>query len=210
MSELSTQAAIEPSSVKRVLIIRPRFLGDICITLPVVDHLRRLAPQATIDYLVEEPVAPLLIGDPRLRQVIAARPSLSSARTIGLFSRLRRERFDLRPYRDHLRAGRNVLAVIGLNDRPSSDMSLVTELGTLPVVTHASFRLARSGGVILLTGPDGAIVDRLEYSRQVPDQSFGRSFSVEDELGVFLTPTPGRRNGKVNLTEPVEEATLSF
>ena len=95
MSELSTQATIEPSSVKRVLIIRPRFVGDICITLPVVDHLRRLAPQATIDYLLEEPVAPLLIGDPRLRQVIAARRSLSPLPSVSLISRLSRERYDL-------------------------------------------------------------------------------------------------------------------
>jgi ADP-heptose:LPS heptosyltransferase len=77
MSELSTQAPLDPAAVSRVLIIRPRFVGDVCLTLPVVDHLRRHAPQAVIDYLVEESYAPLVTGDPRLGRVVVARRNRS-------------------------------------------------------------------------------------------------------------------------------------
>ena len=77
MSELSTQPVVDPAAVKRVLVIRPRFVGDVCLTLPVVDHLRRHTPHAAIDYLVEETYAPLLAGDPRLGRVVVAKRNRS-------------------------------------------------------------------------------------------------------------------------------------
>src|SRR5438309_2153165 len=61
--------APSPTSAGSILLIRPRFLGDVCLTLPVIDNLRRLAPQAALHYLTEEDWAPLLEGDPRLARV---------------------------------------------------------------------------------------------------------------------------------------------
>ncbi|MCI0635367.1 MAG: chitobiase/beta-hexosaminidase C-terminal domain-containing protein, partial [Actinobacteria bacterium] len=119
------------------------------------------------------------------------------------------ERFDLTPHIDHLVEGKNVLAIAGLNDSPSTDMSLIPALGTLPLFVHASFRLSRAGGSIVLSGPDGKLVDRLDYPRQEPDQPFGRSFSDGGEIGVLLTPTPGRRNGRVSVPNAIT-ATVTF
>lgn len=119
------------------------------------------------------------------------------------------ERFDLTAHVDRLVPGKNVLAIVGLNDSPSSDMSLIPSLGTLPLVPHASFRLPLAGGSIALRDPDGKVVDRIDYPPLAPDQSFGRSFSDGDEIGVLLTPTPDGRNGKVSLPAAVT-ANISF
>jgi ADP-heptose:LPS heptosyltransferase len=73
-----------------MLFIRPRFLGDICLTLPALDAARAACPGARIAYLVERESAPLLEADPRVDELIsiARRPSL--AETAGLVARLRR------------------------------------------------------------------------------------------------------------------------
>ena len=95
MSKPSSRRLPLPEQIRKVLVIRPRFVGDICLTLPVVDNLRRLAPQAELHYLVEEEAAPLLAGDPRLAQVwIASRrgSALAGARLAGA---LRAAKFDL-------------------------------------------------------------------------------------------------------------------
>ena len=92
---MSRQADIDPGSVRRVLVIRSRFLGDLCLTMPVVDHLRRLAPQAEIDYLAEAPYAPVLEGDPRIDQLVVAPRSATPGETVALVRRLRARRYDL-------------------------------------------------------------------------------------------------------------------
>lgn len=86
---------LDPRGVRRALVIRPRFVGDLCLTLPVVDHLRRHAPQAAIDYLTEEAYAPLLAGDPRLARLLAARRGASPAANAALFGTLARGGYDL-------------------------------------------------------------------------------------------------------------------
>lgn len=43
---------VDPAAVRRVLLIRPRFLGDICLTLPTLDAMRAACPGARIAYLV--------------------------------------------------------------------------------------------------------------------------------------------------------------
>ena len=46
--------ALDPSGIRRVLLVRPRFLGDICLTLPALEAVRAACPGARIAYLVEE------------------------------------------------------------------------------------------------------------------------------------------------------------
>ena len=80
---------VDPATVRRILLVRPRFLGDICLTLPALDAVRAAAPGARIAYLVEEEAAPLLESDPRVdeRIVIGRRPG--AAATARLVARLR-------------------------------------------------------------------------------------------------------------------------
>lgn len=73
-----TRLPIEPRAVRRMLFVRPRFLGDVCLTLPLVEAARAAAPQSQVAYVVERGLAPLLAGDARFERVIAVpgKPSL--------------------------------------------------------------------------------------------------------------------------------------
>ena len=95
MVHASTHARPSPGEIRKVLVIRPRFVGDVCLTLPVVDNLRRLAPQAELHYLVEEEAAPLLADDPRLTRLWTTPRRASALRTARLLAALRAARFDL-------------------------------------------------------------------------------------------------------------------
>lgn len=65
---------------RRVLIIRPSALGDVCRSVPALVSLRRAFPEAEIDWLVQEDFAPAIASHPDLTRVIPfARRELSSA-----------------------------------------------------------------------------------------------------------------------------------
>ena len=115
------------------------------------------------------------------------------------------DRFDLSEHVNLLHKGENVLAIAGMNaGRGSSDMSLKAGLGFLPTTLHASFRLAKEGGELKLTGPDGTVVDSIRYGEQATDQSYGRAKDGTGEWGFFLTPTPGKPNVGPQQTKPVD------
>jgi ADP-heptose:LPS heptosyltransferase len=92
---MSTARAVDPAQVRRVLLIRPRFLGDVCLTLPALEAVRRACPEARIAYVVERESAALLEGDPRVDEliVISRRPRITE--TLALIGRLRRFAPDL-------------------------------------------------------------------------------------------------------------------
>src|SRR6187431_837649 len=81
--------SLDPAQVRRVLLVRPRFLGDICLTLPVLDAVRESCPGARIAYLVERESAALLEGDPRIDTVITVRRGPGLRETLDLIGRLR-------------------------------------------------------------------------------------------------------------------------
>lgn len=83
---------LAPTEVRRILMIRPRFIGDICLTLPVLDALRALCPEARIAYLVERESAPLLESDPRVDDLIVARRSPGPLGNLKIVQRVRRFR----------------------------------------------------------------------------------------------------------------------
>jgi ADP-heptose:LPS heptosyltransferase len=85
-----TASPIAPARVRRVLLVRPRFLGDICLTLPALDAVRAACPLARIAYVVEHGAAPLLEGDPRVDELIVAPTNAGAAATVALITRLRR------------------------------------------------------------------------------------------------------------------------
>lgn len=92
---MTTPTALDPASVRRVLLIRPRFLGDVCLTLPTLDAVRAACPDARVGYVVESESAPLLAGDPRVDELIVAPPRAGLEGTLALVSRLRRFAPDL-------------------------------------------------------------------------------------------------------------------
>ena len=57
-------------SVSRVLVVRLRSIGDTVLTTPSLIALRRLLPQARIDVLLEDWVAPVLEGFEDIDRVV--------------------------------------------------------------------------------------------------------------------------------------------
>jgi lipopolysaccharide heptosyltransferase I len=96
---------VEPpaSEPRRILIIRPSALGDVCRSVPVLAALRARWPHATIDWLVQDAFADAIAAHPALSQVVPfprrelsplARPDkLLAALKWG--NQLRRRRYDL-------------------------------------------------------------------------------------------------------------------
>ena len=95
MPTTSSPALPQPQDARRILVIRPRFVGDVCLTLPVVQNLARLAPQAEIHYLVEPEAAPLVEGDRRIARVWTAARRGSAIEQARLCAALHSARFDV-------------------------------------------------------------------------------------------------------------------
>jgi predicted lipopolysaccharide heptosyltransferase III len=67
-------------SVERVLLVRLRSIGDTVLTTPSLFALKRFLPQASIDILLEDWVAPVLDGFPHVDKVITLERKSTSAR----------------------------------------------------------------------------------------------------------------------------------
>lgn len=66
-----------PQNINSILIIKLSALGDVIMTLPAFEALRRTYPNARIDWLVEEPAAGIIEGLPGLnRRLISPRHQL--------------------------------------------------------------------------------------------------------------------------------------
>jgi hypothetical protein len=113
------------------------------------------------------------------------------------------ERFDLSSFRGGLVSGTNVLAVVGLNRTPSSDMSLHPRLGLVPGEVHANFRLSQAGEELTLRDPSGVVVDSVTFGFQTQDHSFGRSPNASGPWRYLLTPTPEAANESAAFDEAI-------
>lgn len=79
---------------KRILVSRIRQIGDVILTLPVLDALRANLPDAEIDYLAEEAPAQAAIGHPAIRRVLTLRKWPGLPAQPQLLAALRRARYD--------------------------------------------------------------------------------------------------------------------
>jgi ADP-heptose:LPS heptosyltransferase len=95
MALTSSHPTVAPDAVQRVLVVRPRFLGDVCMTTPVLTRLKEIVPHAELHYLTEEDSAPLLADDPRLTRLWVSPRHASALATARLCGDLRAAKFDL-------------------------------------------------------------------------------------------------------------------
>jgi len=79
------------NSIKSVLIIRPDRLGDVVLSTPVYESLKREFPHLYIRVLVENAQAGLLADNPNISGVLAFDPK----QPLKVFRQLRDEHFDL-------------------------------------------------------------------------------------------------------------------
>lgn len=81
-------------NVKRVLVVRLRSIGDTVLSTPSLLALKRFLPQASIDILLEDWVAPLLEGFPHVDNVITLERG-STASRVRVARQLRAKRYDV-------------------------------------------------------------------------------------------------------------------
>ncbi|HEX8069139.1 MAG TPA: glycosyltransferase family 9 protein [Pyrinomonadaceae bacterium] len=81
-------------AVRHVLVVRLRSIGDTVLATPALDALRRFLPDARIDLLLEDWVAPLLAGFDAVDEIITVAPGSTRAR-INVARRLRAARYDV-------------------------------------------------------------------------------------------------------------------
>ena len=82
-------------AVRRVLVVRLRSIGDTVLATPALYALRRFLPDARIDVLLEDWVAPVLEGSVDVDEVIAVRRGSTTIERARLARQLRRRRYDV-------------------------------------------------------------------------------------------------------------------
>lgn len=93
---------------KKILIIQTAFLGDVILTLPLLQVLKRELPSAEIDFLCIPGTADLLKNNPYINEVILYDKKKSGFKGLtDLIKKLRNEKYDLlisphRSYRSSL------------------------------------------------------------------------------------------------------------
>ena len=60
-----------PSLPRRILVIRRRALGDLLVSLPVLEHLRRIYPKAELTLLVDAPLRAVAALSPAVDEVLS-------------------------------------------------------------------------------------------------------------------------------------------
>ncbi len=81
-------------TVKRVLVVRLRSIGDTVLATPSLFALKRFLPHASIDILLEDWVAPVLDGFPHVDNVITLERRSTAARA-RVARQLRANRYDV-------------------------------------------------------------------------------------------------------------------
>jgi len=82
---------------KNILVVRFSSLGDIVLTTPVLDALRRRFPNADLSFLLKEDFAKLLLGHPSGCEVISLPEAVraDSRAFVGFVDGLKKRHFDL-------------------------------------------------------------------------------------------------------------------
>jgi heptosyltransferase-2 len=89
-------AAPPVEAPRRVLVSRLRQIGDVILSLPLVDAIRDRFPDAEIDYLAEEEPSQAVAGHPAIRRILAWRPGTFRGlpAPVRLLRALRAARYD--------------------------------------------------------------------------------------------------------------------
>src|SRR5262249_13990648 len=86
------------TALQKILLVRPRLIGDVVFTTPLVRALRRHFPGSHLTYLVEPAAAPVVRSNPHLDEVIVIRRRSGPGRwrdDLAMARQLRAERFDV-------------------------------------------------------------------------------------------------------------------
>ncbi len=92
--------AVDPDRVRKILVIRTAYVGDVLLTMPMLAPLAARFPQAEISVLTAPGAAPLLWHNPLVARVLTCAPfwfypASPKHEWLDCVRRLRQERFDL-------------------------------------------------------------------------------------------------------------------
>jgi heptosyltransferase-2 len=80
----------------KILIIQTAFLGDVVLSLPMVQHLKNLLPKAKLDYLCIPHTAQVLQNNPYLNRIIEYdKHNTGIIEFFRLISRIKSEKYDI-------------------------------------------------------------------------------------------------------------------
>ncbi len=90
---------VDFGNIRNILVVRLAYIGDVVMTLPVLEPLKKAFPDASIHFLTSRAAAPLLDRNPFIDQVIAFNPcwfyrGLAADKTSELIPILK-NRFDM-------------------------------------------------------------------------------------------------------------------
>jgi lipopolysaccharide heptosyltransferase III len=85
--------ALDPSETKRILVIKPRAIGDVVLSTAVLKNLRDEFPAARIDFLTEQFCREVVEGNSLIDDVIVFDSKTESG--LSLILRVRRRKYDL-------------------------------------------------------------------------------------------------------------------
>lgn len=85
--------SIDKPRIQRILVIKPRAIGDVLLSTPVLPNLRREFPSAQMDFLVESFASPVLDGNPFIDRIVTYDTRVDSS--ISIISRVRKNHYDL-------------------------------------------------------------------------------------------------------------------
>lgn len=82
--------------VRKILVIKLRYIGDALLVTPLLDHLKDAFPEASVSMLVNLGTQPVLYENPSLNEVLALdRTSLRSKEHLRFLCNIRSKQFDL-------------------------------------------------------------------------------------------------------------------
>lgn len=80
-------------SAQRILVIKPRAIGDILLSTPVLKNLRAAFPALQIDFLCESFAADVVRGNPAVNDVLTFNKKIDS--TLSIIRMVRQRKFDI-------------------------------------------------------------------------------------------------------------------
>jgi lipopolysaccharide heptosyltransferase II len=89
------QIKLHKEQIRRILLSRLRFMGDVILTTPLIRRLKAVFPEAKLSYLTQDTFAPLLLHNPHLDEGIPFPIRGSVAEQARVYLQLRQRRFDL-------------------------------------------------------------------------------------------------------------------
>ena len=97
MAYSATMSAVNSfrENVRKAVVVRMSAIGDIILTLPVLDVLGKEFPRAEIHYVTKKEFAPLVTNHPAVARVWEFDPKSGPSGLLDISRRLRQEDFDL-------------------------------------------------------------------------------------------------------------------